>query len=77
MVLIDVADLLDDIGVSDQVIGDYSPFPSKAFFLLFTLLNSPRPLVSSKVSVMEDVISNITGAVNHQHYLLHASSGCS
>jgi hypothetical protein len=23
--------------------GDYSPFPSKAFFLLYLLLNSPRP----------------------------------
>ena len=31
--LTDGADLFEEISVSDQVIGDFSPFPSKAFFL--------------------------------------------
>ena len=31
---------------SEDVVGDYSPFPSKAFFLIYLLLHSPRPIRS-------------------------------
>ena len=40
------AEIMDLIALPDVVRSDYSPFPSKLFFLLYVLVNSPHPLVS-------------------------------
>ena len=47
IIIID-ANLFEEIRTSSHVVGNFFPFPSKLFFLLFVLLNSPRPLVSVK-----------------------------
>lgn len=39
-------EMMDLIALPDDGQGDYSPFPSKLFFLLYVLVNSPHPLVS-------------------------------
>lgn len=40
------ADVIEEIKNRPPGSGDFSPFPSKLFFLLYVLINSPRPLVS-------------------------------
>ena len=68
---VDIQQLLEEVNSIDTG-DDYSPFPTKLFFLLYLLLHSPRPIVGAIYSSrMYSNIIILRKSISRSCYSLH------